>query len=230
MFETYGRHDIDQTIFQKVEAHERVFATAISSAAELLELANEDISKYEGFDKEAAQQGLKTELEEAGGETTAAYEELSNSVGEEFIGNILGGLFGDEPEISDEEYKRTVNLREKSANDLLDYTVGYQRYMKNNLILAFGEDNEQIDEQAWKATWSRMRGVLIGEGTLLAEFIGLIDSKVREKFGESYQDMETDRGDAVSADVAARTFYEVMESHLSRAIISSTRDEWTGYE
>jgi hypothetical protein len=103
--------------------------------------------------------------------------------------------------------------------------------MRENLVRAYGQDDETVSEEAWSATWKKLHGILFSvEGTLLAEAALFFDGLVKEKFGKEYRAMEKDRGKAVSQDVGARTFYVVMEKHLHRAIVGANRDEWTGYQ
>lgn len=107
---------------------------------------------------------------------------------------------------------------------------GYQMHMEENLRPVFGDDEEEIANASWAAAWQKIRDTLHPVGkTYLAEVADFFDSLIRLQYGELYNPMETLRGPVVAADISARTFYEVMEKHLSRAIMRSGEDGWTGH-
>lgn len=218
--------ELDQTLFHKNREPE--FARVIIDAAQSLEQANEKINCYEGFDLDAKRAGMAEEFE--GDES---YQQIVELLGDDdLVNELVAGVTGmDKPEIKDEEYIEARKSRNEAATTLVDHTCGYYVYMKENLVKYVGEEEEEATDQAWTTTWRKLHDILSStEGTLLAEVTGFIDGLVKERFEETYKPIERDRGPVVSQDACARTFYKVMESHLSRAIIGANRDEWTGYK
>jgi hypothetical protein len=231
---------LDPTLFQR--DHEQQFTSVVIENALALEEANRIINLREGYDPEAEAESIAQEMQEEGGEIQQAYESILENLGgddsfikQRLIGPLMGG---GESEVSDEDYQTAIEKQSEAATTLVDYTCGYQGYMRENLARAYGhgdeptpEDDEAVQEEAWMATWKKLHGILFNtEGTLLAEVALFFDRLVKERFGKEYRAMETDRGPVVSQDVSARTFYIVMEKHLHRAIIGANRDDWTGYE
>jgi len=221
--------DLDPAIFEK--GNEGQFGLAVGFAVQLLEQSGEIVAAYEGFDRTATGKAIAEEIEDEGGETAEKYDELADLMGGDFMAGFMADIADEKPSVSQEEYEAALARKREAQTTLVDHTAGYHDFMKKRLVAAYGEDSEEVDEEAWMATWKRLKDVLGGEeGTLLAEAAGFFDGLVREKFGDKYRPMEEDRGLAVSGDTCARTFYVVMQDHLHRAIIGANRDEWTGYE
>jgi hypothetical protein len=224
--------EIDPSLFQL--GREQEFATVIIESATALEEAIGIIHLREGYDPEAEAEGIAQEMEDEGGEVQEAYEHILDMLGgdEDFIKRRLIApiMGGGKSEVSDEDYEAAKARHAEASTALVDHTCGYQGYMRESLVKAYGQEDETVSEEAWSATWKKLHGILSGaEGTLLAEVAFFFDGLVKEKFGKEYRPMERDRGPAVSQDVSARTFYVVMEKHLHRAIVGANRDEWTGY-
>ena len=227
-----SNREIDPSLFQR--GQEQDFTMMVIEGATALEEANRVIHLREGYDPDAEAEGIANEMENEGGELQESYEQLVDMLGgdasfitKHLIAPVMGG---GESEISDKEYEEALAKRSEASTALVDYACGYQGYMRENLVRAYGHDDETVSEEAWSATWKKLHGILFStEGTLLAEAAGFFDGLVKEKFGKEYRAMEKDRGQVVSQDVSARTFYLVMEKHLHRAIIGANRDEWTGY-
>jgi len=157
-------------------------------------------------------------MEHEGGEEANMLEELKGVLGEDIIAQVLS----EDAPLTAEDYKNaSANLSEAQIT-LVDNVAGYQAYMRQNLAAAYGQDDETVDEEAWTATWKKVKDLLGGdEGTLLAETAQFFDAVARKTFGKNYKPMEKDSGPTVSADVCAKTFYIVMEDHLPRAIIGA---------
>ena len=213
--------------------HEDQFAGGLIQAAHQLEQANEIIQVREAFDPDIATETAIKELEDEGGEVYDTYQELVNAFGGEDIAKgLVGTVIGaDESEISNEEYEAARATRDEAAMSLVAYVCGYQKQMHNNLARAYGEDGTDVERDAWIATWKKIHSILLRtEGTLLAEVAAFFDDLVKDEHGANYQPMERLRGSVIEQDIAAMTFYEVMENHLHRAIVRASEDEWTGYE
>ncbi|HTB48768.1 MAG TPA: hypothetical protein VK712_01660 [Verrucomicrobiae bacterium] len=226
MFEQSNR-EFDQSLFQPDQAP--ALTAIIIEAAQSLEQSREIVSRYENFDAEAQRAGITEEFED--NESYRGLVELfdgDDTVVNELVASVTGiGA----PEVKDAEYERACRARDEAAATLIDHACGYQAHMKQNLVEQVGETEEEAIEQAWKATWKKLHAMLYtAEGTLLAEVAGFVDELIKTKYGKDYMAMERDRGPVVREDVCARTFYEIMEDHLHRAIIGANRDEWTGYK
>jgi hypothetical protein len=229
MLEASG-NKVDTAVFERDSSAQ--FGVVVGTAAHLFQQSMLTVHLHDGFDSTAAGRGLIREIEDEGGETAEMVEELSEMVGEDFVSQAMGYISDEaKPPVTEEEYREALERKGEAEITLVDYTVGYHDFMRANLAEVYGKDDEQADEDAWTATWKKLREVMGGqEGTLLAEITGFFDGVARERFGAEYKHIEEDRGPAVSADVCARTFYEVMQDHLPRAIIGGNRDGWTGYQ
>lgn len=222
--------DIDPAVFEK--DNHGSFEAAIGFAVNDLERSGEVIRLHDGFDSEAATDHMVEKLEEEGGEITEAYQRLVGSAGSDFMKGIVGKVTGiSEQAVSEEDYQEALEQREQAGVTLIDHTVGYYNFMHSNLVDAYEEDSDHVEEEAWTATWKKLKDTLKGlPGTLLAEMAGFFDEVARAEFGPAFRRMEEDRGPAVQANICARTFYAVMQDHVPRAIIGANRDEWTGYQ
>lgn len=221
--------DLDPAIFEK--GNEGQFGLAVGFAVQLLEQSGAIVAAYEGFDRAAVGKAIAGEIEDDGGETAEKYDELAELMGEDFMVGFMADISDEKPSVSEEEYQAALARKREAQATLVNHTVGHYEFMRDRLIDAYRESSDEVDAEAWTATWKKLKEVLGGEeGTLLAEAASFFDGLVREKFGDKYRAMEEDRGPAVSADPCARTFYVVMQDHLHRAIIGANRDEWTGYE
>jgi hypothetical protein len=232
MLEASGA-DIDPAIFQRDNDND--FGILIGLTVGQLEQAGEIIGLHDEFDPDVASRGVAKMIEDEGGEVAEAYERLVESTGEDFMAGIIGKIGNvsghTAPPVSEEEYQEAVKAREEAATTLVDHTIGHHDFMRESLAKAYGEDGESVDEEAWTATWKRLKDMLGGvDGTFLAEVAGFFDGLIREEFGPAFKPMDEDRGPAVQADVCARTFYRIMQDHVPRAIVGANRDEWTGYE
>lgn len=100
--------------------------------------------------------------------------------------------------------------------------------MQANLEAVFDEELEATTA-AWEATWSRLKQALDAEQRVhLVDIATLLDLLIAEKYGPAYDPSDRLRGPTVSQDIAARTFYEVLEDHLPRSILKRrSGDDWS---
>ncbi len=124
-------------------------------------------------------------------------------------------------------YTKALKTRGESSVLLAGYVFGYQAYMQENLMTVFDGDRDEAVPTSWSATWSRLRGTLhpLG-GTVLAEVADFFDEMIHWHYRDSYDHTDALRGSVVAQDVSARTFYEEMESHLTRSIVRRP-DDWS---
>lgn len=229
------RASVDPSLFQKGE--EPIFEARIIDAACQIEQAHDELKKHEVPDKGAQTMAMYNELRETEWRDPDDYsdEDLLEQVFGDKLEDVLGYVtstpdkrISEDQGVMPSELEEVAAAKEQAEIKLVDITCGYQRYLEKNMVAA-GMDAEGACDGAWTATWRRLQSVLSSEGTLLAEVASFYDEVARNTFGNDYQPMEEGRGEIVSRDVCARTFYEVMSKHVPRAIIGRARDEWTGY-
>jgi hypothetical protein len=245
MFTPSGR-ELDPQLFEK--ANETKYIDGVSQAAQVWDIATEAINSRDAFNPETTSAALINELKDSYGEAwEAAVEEIAerpeaagktdDELDEICAREVFGWVKEEGHPIDDEKYTIAVQQQELATTQAVDYICGYQATLQGNLATAYQIDLENpaeaatLAEDSWRGTWNTLRRALgDAEGTPLASLVGLIDGLVRKEFGDTYDPMRDDRGDAVSTNVAARTFYEVMRPHLARANVEDNEDGWTGWE
>jgi len=214
--------EVDPAIFQKDRGLE--FAFAITSAAEQFSSSFSQIESY-----------LKVNDPEAlAAEFGHVIKSITDSLGHEGI--TLSGIkveaismSGEKDEVSEEDYLSARESYEAAQTNLMGYVFGYHDYLAGHLGAVY-DDEEEVEETAWSCSWEKLRDTLqpVG-GPFLADVADFFDRLIKGKYGEKYDPIDRLRGPVVSQDISARTFYETMEEHLSRAIMRSGEDGWTGY-
>lgn len=227
--------DVDPAIFRA--GNQEQFSRQLVEALETLESANETVRVFEGYNPEASGREWGLDIEDSGDEEVKeAYDSLIEHGGEDLIHGLMGRIsdrvHGDpeQEEVTEEEHEAAARKKLESSERAINLICGYKEFMQDGIAKAYGGEDEEIEEQAWSATWKKLKDILTeAQGTLLVEAVVLVDEIAQEHFGSDYDPQEHDRGPVVSANVCARTFYKILQPHLPRATMRSGEDEWTGF-
>lgn len=215
--------EINPAVFRK--DNELEFNLAVGMAAEQYTHALGIITTYERENSPEAKEGLAKQVREL-----PEYQHIIDMVGEGMAGMIeeVAVSRSDPGSPSEAAYKAALHERGVSSDSLVAYVFGYQQYIETNLMNVFDGDTDEAVPAAWSATWAKLRDMIhpLG-GTTLAEVADFFDELIHWQYSDAYDHTDRLRGTVVARDISARTFYEVMEDHLSRSIVRR-RDEWSG--
>jgi hypothetical protein len=166
-------------------------------------------------------------LEEHSPEAKEMLEDLTKTLGGELVNMTVSRIGGGPDAPTDQQFVQAYEARLSSADMLCAYVVGYQEHMYQGLMNVYDDENE-AREGAWSAAWGKLRDMVkpLG-GTLLAEVADMFDELVMQQFPASYDHTDLHRGPEAGTWIESRTFYDVMEPHLTRSIVRR-RDDWSG--
>ena len=232
MFSPSGQ-EIEPKLFER--ECERDFTTPILlDIIEEIGEVHEYIRIHNSYNPDERRAGVIKDFEDSHDTIYLELRELlgDDDTAEELIGRVV---VPDAQFMTDAECAEALRVRQEDVEVITDYLCGYQQTIKDKLAAAYGDSakEDEINEDAWRATWQNFLKLLSDvdeEETPLADILPRLDGLVQEKYGKDYKHMERDRGKVVRRDICARTFYEVMEDHLARAIVGFNRDAETGYK
>ncbi|MCA9331011.1 hypothetical protein KC957_03105 [Candidatus Saccharibacteria bacterium] len=189
--------------------------------------ARETVTSYLGAYAPEALEANRKMLEEHSPEAKEMLDDLTKMMGMEMTSMLVSRIGGDPDAPTDQQFTKAYEARSRSVDMLCAYVSGYQEHMYQGLLIAYGDENE-AREGAWSAAWSKLRDMVRPlEGTLLAEVADMFDELVMLRFPGSYDHTDVHRGLEAGTWIESRTFYDVMEPHLTRSIVRR-RDDWSG--
>ena len=216
--------DIDPELFEIGRATE-FGAVVMASVTEFVD-SSETVITYLKENAPETLEANRKRLEQHSTEAKEMLDDLSDSLGAEFTNMLVSRIGGGNDAPSDQQFERAYEARQRSATMVYAYTFGYQSFMYERMLYLY-DDEAEAGAEAWGMAWNKLRDMVrpLG-GTFLAETADMFDALVRHKYEQTYDHTDVLRGPDVRADAAARSFYEVMEPHLTRSIVRR-KDEWS---
>lgn len=214
--------NLDPALFEIERATD--FAAALIDSATGYSAASEILERYIRQNSAEAKAGKLQELTDS-----EDYKAVVDILGPGLTASVIKHGADANDSVGEAEYAVAAEAKDTSITALLELVFGYHTYMASNLGTVFGAANDaEIQPAAWTATWKKLRDTLrpVG-GIVLADIAGVFDELIECKYTPNFDPTHPLRGMEVAKDVSARTFYEVMENHLARAIMRRGEDGWS---
>jgi hypothetical protein len=214
--------EIDTTLFSR-ERDADFLATLVTTAEAYVHVRNQ-VTRGERLRSSGELEAIKDEFADFFGDTLAdSFLEGTLSVGSVRVEKIDGDD-ADEPGSED-----LTQRLDTVAGVLIGYTIGYQEHLAEKLESVFDGDKAEAAASAWTATWEKLRTALTtGNYVLRLDVIGFFDALVQFAYPTTYNERSITRGPEAKANIATRTFYEVMKDHVSRNILGrASGDSWS---
>lgn len=214
--------ELDPSIFRK--ERELEFSFALVHAAQSYVDAVATIEKHVAKNSPEAKQAQSKQVREM-----IERDDVLAGMSDRMLPLIEEVLLGRVERVSDVAAIDQVHATMQSSSEMVAaLTFGYQSYMEANLTNVFGGDVDEAQTAAWVSAWGKVKETLQpAGGTTLAEVADMFEAMIAWRYPETFDPTDRLRGPEAAQDVAARTFYEVMEPHLNRAIMHR-RDQWFG--
>lgn len=234
---TYG-FEVD--IFDK--EHEFEYVGAVIDSAQAYSKSIELIEKYERSQEGivAVVDGMSITMGDEEDQQIAEVDSMIGSLSDKVGKDLLRNIFGDDDTLSEliernvtrSEYEEAQKDRLANAHRLIWLTEGFQQHLAEGMSKYYGDSEDdiaEIEEMSWSNAWTRLRETLkpVG-GVVLADVADLFDYFVQAELGQKYRPADNYRGVDPASNPKLKAFYEVMQSHLNRAITSQNEDGWTG--
>lgn len=163
---------------------------------------------------------------------TDVFKSLESAVGAEFASFTIRELSGDEAKsdkkvITPGDVEAAAENKYQAGTAIAEIVAGLAADTIKRSRPFFDTDEETI-EVSWSGAWGRLYTIASRlDSNEIVDVAAFFDALVRLKYPQAYDPMDATRGYTITADVAARTFYERFGAHLGRAIVRDTNDGWT---